>query len=63
MFDRSLAEKPSGPGLWFVESLLITISISVLEINLQVWTWVYTSIFPGSALGDCTFLRICPIFF
>ena len=36
MFNRSLAKKPSVPGLWFVESLLITISISVLEIDLFI---------------------------
>ena len=47
--------KPSGPGLLFVGRVLITVSVSVLVIGLFIF-----SVFSGSVLEGCAFLRICP---
>ena len=44
----------SGLELLFVGSVLITASVSLLVIGLFTF-----SIFPGSLLGDGTYLRIC----
>ena len=46
--------KPSGPRLLFIVSFKITDSISLLVIDLFIF-----SIFPGSVLRDCAFLKIC----
>ena len=48
---------PSVLELLFLESVLITDSISLLVIGLFIF-----SIFPGSLLGDYTYLRICLFF-
>ena len=39
--------KPSGPGLWFVGRLLIAVSISVLVINLLIFS-IYSCFSLGS---------------
>ena len=60
------------PGEWFIFIfLLCNIALVLPYINMNppwqlqfqcLWfVWSYFYFFPGSVLGDCAFLRICPV--
>ena len=49
--------KQSGPGFCLL-GVVKSVSISVFVVGMFIF-----SISPGSILGHCTFLRMCPFLF